>query len=990
MSYIRIFVGLGGFGSSVVYQLYKRVIEEYDGKDKIPSYLRFVTYDSAMNEKRKFEEFSNAVDIFKLTPDLPEKFLVECRNSNNNFEKWWPGVWIDKSSVKLWDLTGFKWDITGFGQVRPFGRLGFFKHLNDMQQNNVIDFIIKELNAASKAIDKGIAVVPRIILINSLAGGTGSSAFIDIANLIKHQISKINPNVQIFLFTVTGEASMMGRASETSSAYQWACANTYAALSELSYWEKTETKNEFKIGYPTYGNTIIASPIFDHVSVISQDNEMGKNLSKFSNYIRFLAENLNVMSATDLVDEDNNTVLDTELSNDIKHNHRFSSYGVGAIHYPFEDVLVYEYSHLVEEARSSYILRNYAIDVENDFKKDSDDLFLTDENYYAGEINKLDHLRKDSIFDILEEPYEDDRQLTIFFPFISTTKLDKKITHDNIQEVLRSIKELDQRIISFLDYKKKAVYDKIINQIITKLFYTNKPLSYIKEYLTQLKNLIDGRIKGLETDIPNVFENIHLKTVTSVFDSNVKILEKKENKKSLEDFRAAFKDFITIKKIVFKSKIKLEIYKNISKQLDWYLRAIGEIISPIENSILKHYRMVKEGLKIGTYSTYDKNEFTIYVFPISKNIERYEEIYKKFSDQKSNEKTSLTLQLNDILVKIVIQGAGDINPLIEHYKINPIWKDESLRSNSDPIELKSNKKEILSEFIKKQFHLLMKTEFKSFIKDYIPQNAIEAIYIESNPELKKDDKKSFNQLFKEKIKELDDLIAPFIVLKKPAPEYKGKLIYSKMDWEKLFTTEQYEKDKDLLISKKPMEDETLKESYGVTRGNMEKIMFFKKASGFEVKDLALYENLFKKKYDDEKVIESFADIRLKPGKDTKEIAFLLAEYYKIIEVTGGKFYKYKGRTLEKNISGRGETIKWFTEERDTEKIKQIKNDLKKIWNGVPNSNKKSEFEKAFAELEAKTRKIKDENLLKVYEQNINTMKHAVDFKYYENIHDEFE
>ena len=143
-------------------------------------------------------------------------------------------------------------------------------------------------------------------------------------------------------------------------------------------------------------------------------------------------------------------------------------------------------------------------------------------------------------------------------------------------------------------------------------------------------------------------------------------------------------------------------------------------------------------------------------------------------------------------------------------------------------------------------------------------------------------------------------------------------------------------------------------------------------------------------YDKIPELESFTDIRLKPGKSTKEILFLLSEYFNIIEVTGRKFYKYGGRTLEKGLSGRGETIKWFIEERDTEKAKTIKSKLKTIWNKIPNSDKKSEFEKVIQQLELKIKKVKDEELIKIFENNIKTMQHAIDFKYYENIHQEFE
>lgn len=46
MSYIRIFVGLGGFGSSVVQRLYK-IYNEETPKENQQGNMQFVAYDSA-------------------------------------------------------------------------------------------------------------------------------------------------------------------------------------------------------------------------------------------------------------------------------------------------------------------------------------------------------------------------------------------------------------------------------------------------------------------------------------------------------------------------------------------------------------------------------------------------------------------------------------------------------------------------------------------------------------------------------------------------------------------------------------------------------------------------------------------------------------------------------------------------------------------------------------------------------------------------------
>lgn len=985
MSYIRIFVGLGGFGSSVVHQLYKIVKDENSGN--VPAYLRFATYDSAMDEKPKKEDFPNAVDFMKVSPDTPQKFLNDCKMKYESFEKWWPGLWLDKSEKSLWSTSDLIWSGKGLGQYRPFGRLGFFKHLTE-QPENILSLINNELTTAARSINVEVnAVTPRIIIFNSLAGGTGSSSFIDVASLIKQNIGRVNASLEIILFTVTGEVSMKGRAAENSDAYQWALANSYAALSELDYWEAFDSSS-LEIDYPRYGSVACSSPVFKHASIICQDTSINTNLSKYSDYAKYLANVINVIEARVI----STTTFTTVFDNILTHMKRFGSIGVGSIHYRYKDGLLYEFSQLAEEAIMTKILRPFSVEVRNDIENEIESLYLEEEGYYKGDINSLDSFRKDSVFKLLEDPYEDTRKITMYFPFITTSKLDSKISHENIQSVLRSIKELDAAIINFLDVKKKDVYDLIRSQIKSHLFFNQikeQSISYIKEYLTQIKMIIDSRIKGLEKDIPEVFENIHHKRIEREFKERTEYLEKKQNKKSLEEFRECFKKYYEIKKLVFKSKAKLELYKNLSRQLEWYLNAVDEILKPVQESVLKHYRMVKEGLQIGTHSEYEKDTFTIYALPIEKNVEKYKSIYGDFCINKKHEKEQIANQLNDKAVKAISNGSNGSGSLLEIYKVQPVWKDETIIQISNPNELNFDKREDLKNYIKSMFYDVMVGDFENYIKDFLPQNSVEAIYVESLGARRK-----FKDLLGEKKDNLNKLVEPFVILGQALDNNEltertpiTSLVISKNDLEALFI--KYGNDTELLTSKDEIIGTVLSNSSMVETPSLEKLTMIKMISGFGLQSVATYNNLFKPAYEKLTKYESFADIRLKPGKSTKEIVFLLAEYYGIIEAKEPQF-KYDGKTLETGLKGRENVINWFLEERNTDKINQIKRKLKIVWNEVSNSERKGVFEKVLSKLEAKKKNIKDDNLYKIVENNILTIQHAIDFKYYENIYKEFE
>lgn len=999
-TYVRIFVGLGGFGSSVVQKLYKIVKKENNGN--VPPYLRFAAYDSAMHEKPKQEDFPNAVDFMKASSDGPQEFLISCRDKYADFRMWWPGLWQEKDEKNLWWNSDLIWSGRGLGQYRPFGRLGFFKHLTD-QPNNIIELINNELNEAAHATKTAVdALTPRIIIVNSLAGGTGSSAFIDVANLIKEKISRINASFEIILFTVTGEASMKGRANETSDAYKWALENSYAALTELNYWEDSKS-SPLVIEYPRYGLNNGKIPAFRHVGIFCQDNMSKKNLPSYKDYIDFLADTLNVLTARVI----SNTNFDSVFDNIVSKMKRWGSYGMGSIHYRYKDALLYQFSLMAEEGLTNNVLRPYNEEVKKDIEKDIEKtLNLYEESYYSESISNLNRFRKDNVFDLLEHPYEDERRLTVHFPFITLAKLEAKINHDNIQHVLRSIKSLDSEIIQFLDERKKKVYETIRSALKTNLFFgqQNNSLSYIREYLTQIKMTLDSRVIGLEKDIPEVFEKTHLKQVQQELYSKSQYLEKKQNKKALEEFRDTFRKYYEVIKLVLKSKAKVEIYKNLSKQIEWYINAVNEVLIPTEKSLLKHYRYVNEAMQLGTYDEqYKKDQFTIYAFPleVKEIIQKNKDIYNDFSLKNEEIKKSLINRLSDRLTKTVVEGTNGIPSLLELYKTQPIWIDETSLPQSNPSELSYDKREELKNSLKRLFRGEMEGDFAGYMKNYLPQNVVEALYQEARV-----NKRPFKDFLDEKLKELDKLVDPFVILGESIDKSLEErspflhLILSKNDFNQLF--QKYGSDKEVYAedikeeitlgqSKQQIMDGILKDNKSlVDKANLEKATLLKGISGFKLEEVSVYNNIFKAAYDNKPKLESFADIRLKPGKSTKEILFLLAEYYNVIEVTGGKFYKYDGKTLEKGLSGRGETIKWFIEERNTSKAKTIKNKLKTIWNKVPNSDKKGIFEEVIQKLELKKKKVKDEGLYEIFEENIKTMQHAVDFKYYETIQKEFE
>jgi len=346
---------------------------------------------------------------------------------------------------------------------------------------------------------------------------------------------------------------------------------------------------------------------------------------------------------------------------------------------------------------------------------------------------------------------------------------------------------------------------------------------------------------------------------------------------------------------------------------------------------------------------------------------------------------------------------------LDLYKIQPAWKDCQQPFGNGPMELNYDKREQIKSGLRNIFKSLMHGDFRGYINESLPQSVIEALYVES-----KYRKISFADFLQNKISDINKLVEPFVILDSGHDKMKlssmtpsENLIVGKEDVRDLFN--KYGNDQELLKNKQKIYDalkisaddstsDALDASKGLSperliqgftvEGHLEKITLLKLISGFQLDQISVYKSKFQSAFETLPSYESFTDIRLKPGKMHKEIVFLLAEYFSVLEVKEPHF-KYAGRTLAKGLKGRENVIKWFVEERDVEKIKQIKKELKGIWNKVSNSEKEGKFLEMKLKLQTKRGKVIDEALLRVIDGNLKTLEHAINFKYFDSIQTEF-
>lgn len=222
-----IFIGLGGTGKHVLLTLRKKFFEKYGLKQGFPV-NEFIWIDT---DEQNVGLDGKAFDYTQKQVMFEKDEIVPLTISRDQFERYmkyrhdYPHIW--EWLPHSIEAQGPPKD--GAKQIRPLGRLAFFAHyeeiirkLKDMQSR-----IIDEVNV-SKTHDMGYEVNAQrinVYIIFSVAGGTGSGIFLDVAYAIREHLREANSIGYIVLPSVFSPDTK-----------QRIYANSYAALKELEHY----------------------------------------------------------------------------------------------------------------------------------------------------------------------------------------------------------------------------------------------------------------------------------------------------------------------------------------------------------------------------------------------------------------------------------------------------------------------------------------------------------------------------------------------------------------------------------------------------------------------------------------------------------------------------------------------------------------------------------------------------------------------------------
>lgn len=307
-------IGLGGSGKGVVMRLRRMFYERY-GTTRFPM-LAHLVIDSDQQDGR---DIGGAVggamhSELKLSAQTQPPEFINCMLGVEGYNRYFRAAPAAHPHIFSWlsptmDQFGHVAVAHGCGMHRPFGRLSFFHHFPTIR--SAIREHLAAIRTAAALDPTGREWAPpgtnattdpqriEVVIVHSIAGGTGAGMFLDANFLVRKIINEDFPGTPTHICNIAILPGMLRGEMETRLAQQWnrAKSNSYACLMEMEHysmrrWDRyavlgrcaqdmSEARrggdNQFEVTWdpndPLYSNLHEPGPPWDTCYLIDNRNE---------------------------------------------------------------------------------------------------------------------------------------------------------------------------------------------------------------------------------------------------------------------------------------------------------------------------------------------------------------------------------------------------------------------------------------------------------------------------------------------------------------------------------------------------------------------------------------------------------------------------------------------------------------------------------------------------------------------------------------------
>lgn len=409
-----IIIGLGGVGSEIVAMVEKRMFDlPEDSFKKLQPLLRFAIIDTDVNalRERKRQDFRGAV--VQISDNMTvEKYL----HYDPDAKEWFPPCRILSTKTMT----------EGAGQVRAISRLTLNLALQKQDNFRPLYDAIDDLHL----LRKGSSDQPtRVVIVSSLAGGTGSGIFLPFAMHLQEYLRKNYRNTEpIFkgFFIMPSMFDFFAGEAERRSLN----ANGYASTRELNaftmmrdhqidVWQYPYLKIDLQDGHARR-RTYRKSP-YDLCFLFEKQNQDDKHLNGFLESKRNVANCVWLQTVNPVLEqngslEDNLYKIVSTTGSSMRYE-RFAGMGIAQLVYPYKEMEPY-FSMIMADA----ILRDnwYAADIA--WEESLERLAVNGEFYQQSEKEEfyMEHAERDSEWKDNIRPVKDDAWVENYLEAVDT------------------------------------------------------------------------------------------------------------------------------------------------------------------------------------------------------------------------------------------------------------------------------------------------------------------------------------------------------------------------------------------------------------------------------------------------------------------------------------------------------------------------------------------------------------------------------------------
>lgn len=195
-----IVIGLGGTGQWVLTFLKKELLEI--GNGEMPAGVKLLSFDTTsrttaqagQGNKRETEEDirAGAVRLVEGKEFIPigdniSQLVSEISQGKHSHLQWFPA----KSFLSKLPPAAFNTK-EGSGQIRQMGRISIFRDLAAIQHSEILNRLRAAMQELQTKVSRDMQM--EIIIVGSLAGGTGAGMLVDLALLVRAQAQKLVQN----------------------------------------------------------------------------------------------------------------------------------------------------------------------------------------------------------------------------------------------------------------------------------------------------------------------------------------------------------------------------------------------------------------------------------------------------------------------------------------------------------------------------------------------------------------------------------------------------------------------------------------------------------------------------------------------------------------------------------------------------------------------------------------------------------------------------